>query len=154
MGGGTRTNVVPDTAWVDIDVRAFEPEGAEALSRAILALPERVNVAGARVEISGSFGCAPMPKTPAIAALAECAKQIGAEMGMALNDTRTGGVSDANVFAGLGIPVLDGLGPIGGLDHGPDEYIEPASITPRTVLLAELMRRSLGMRERPGAMKG
>ena len=141
-------------AWVDVDVRAFEPEAAEVLSRAILSLPEHVTVAGTRVEISGSFGCAPMPKTPAIALLAECAKQIGSDMGIALNDTRTGGVSDANVFAGLGVPVLDGLGPIGGLDHGPDEYIEPDSITPRTALLAELIRRAVAMRGQLSALKG
>jgi len=154
VSGGTRTNVVPDKAWVDIDVRAFEPDGADALSRAITALPEHVTVEGTRVEITGSFGCPPMPKTQAIAILADCAKAIAAEMGMTVNDTRTGGVSDANVIAGLGVPVLDGLGPIGGLDHGPDEYIEPASITPRTALLAELVRRTLGMRERLGALKG
>jgi glutamate carboxypeptidase len=152
--GGMRTNVVPDEAWVDIDVRALDPEGADALSRAILNLSQQISVDGTRVEITGSFGCPPMPKTQSIAALAACAAQIAEEMGFTLKDTHTGGVSDANVIASLGVPVLDGLGPVGGLDHGPDEYIEPATIVPRITLLAELMRRTLEMRERLGALKG
>jgi glutamate carboxypeptidase len=51
----------------------------------------------------------------------------------------TGGASDANNVAQAGVPVLDGLGPIGGLDHSPDEYIEVSSIVPRTALLAGLL---------------
>jgi glutamate carboxypeptidase len=154
VGGGIRTNVVPDEAWVDIDVRAVDPQGADALSRAILELSRHVTVERTRVEITGSFGCPPMPRTPATAALVECAQQIAQELGFTVKDAQTGGVSDANIIAGLGVPVLDGLGPIGGLDHGPDEYIEPASIVPRTTLLAELIRRTLGIRERLGALKG
>jgi glutamate carboxypeptidase len=84
----------------------------------------------------------------------QTAQAIAAEQGYPLKDTSTGGVSDANVIAGLGVPVLDGLGPIGGLDHSPDEYIDAASIVPRTVLVAELIRRTLGMRDRLVALRG
>jgi len=51
----------------------------------------------------------------------------------------TGGASDANTTSGMGVPSLDGLGPIGGLDHSPGEYLEIASIVPRTTLLAALL---------------
>ena len=60
-------------------------------------------------------------------------------LGFALHDAATGGASDANTTAGMGVPTIDGLGPIGGLDHSPGEYLEVASIVPRTALLAGLI---------------
>ena len=54
-------------------------------------------------------------------------------------DAATGGASDANTTAGLGVPTIDGLGPVGGLDHSPEEYLELDSIVPRTALLAALL---------------
>ena len=57
-----------------------------------------------------------------------------------MDDVFTGGISDVNKIAGFGTPVLDGLGPIGGLDHSPDEYLELSSIVPRTALVAGLMQ--------------
>ena len=62
-----------------------------------------------------------------------------ATSGFELRDAATGGASDANTTAGMGVPTIDGLGPIGGLDHSPGEYLEVASIVPRTVLLAALI---------------
>ncbi len=63
----------------------------------------------------------------------------GEELGFTVKGASTGGASDASFVAAEGIPVLDGLGPIGGLDHSPDEYIELDSIVPRTALLAKLI---------------
>jgi glutamate carboxypeptidase len=154
VGGGTRSNVVPDEAWVEVDVRATDPHGAEVVTRAIVELQNHMTVPRAHVKIEGGFGSAPMPKTPAIALLVEIAQSVARELGFSANDTATGGVSDANMMAGAGVPVLDGLGPIGGLDHSPDEYIDADSIVPRTVLLAELMRRTLAQRGRLLALKG
>ena len=65
--------------------------------------------------------------------------RIAGELGFELHDAATGGASDANTTAGMGVPTIDGLGPIGGLDHSPGEYLEVASIVPRTVLLAALI---------------
>ena len=65
----------------------------------------------------------------------------------------TGGLSDANKVAAMGTPVLDGLGPVGGLGHSPGEYVELDSIVPRTALLAALLRSiaSEWARQRPPA---
>ena len=60
-------------------------------------------------------------------------------LGISLNDAATGGASDANTTAGMGVPTIDGLGPVGGLDHAPGEYLEVASIVPRTAMLAGLI---------------
>jgi len=80
-----------------------------------------------------------MERTPAVAALETATQRIAADLGFGVKGASTGGASDASFVAAEGVPVLDGLGPIGGLDHSPDEYIELASIAPRTALLALLM---------------
>ena len=139
--GGTVSNVVPDEARVEVDVRAIDPIGAETIQRALAELPQHTTVPGTRVELSGRFKYPPMAKTPATALLVELARAAARELGFDVKDAATGGASDANVIAGLGVPVLDGLGPVGGLDHSPDEYIEADSIVPRTALVAGLIQR-------------
>jgi glutamate carboxypeptidase len=82
-----------------------------------------------------------MEKSPATARLVELAIVIASELGFALKDTATGGASDANTTSGMGIPTLDGLGPIGGDDHSSDEWLDLASVVPRMTLLAQLIAR-------------
>jgi len=81
----------------------------------------------------------PMEKTEASAELVDQAAAIAAELGFDLTDAETGGGSDANTTSAAGVPSLDGLGPIGGNDHTPSEYIEKSSIGPRATLLAALL---------------
>jgi glutamate carboxypeptidase len=64
---------------------------------------------------------------------------LAASLGFELHEAATGGASDANTTAGMGVPTIDGLGPIGGLDHSPGEYVEIDSIVPRVTLLAGLI---------------
>lgn len=80
-----------------------------------------------------------MPYTPSVAALEGLAQQAARELGFEISGAKTGGGSDAVLVADEGTPALDGLGPVGGLDHGPDEYIELDSIVPRTALLAKVI---------------
>ena len=143
IGGGTKSNVIPDEAWVLVDVRAVDSAGAEVVRRALENWPTATTVPGTSLSISGHFGFAPMAKTPANAVLAGLAKEAARAVGFTVNDVATGGASDANTIAGFGVPVIDGLGPIGGLDHSPNEYIEADSIGPRTAMAAELIRRIL-----------
>lgn len=147
IGGGIRSNVVPEEARALVDVRAVDPAGVEKIRRAIAEMNGRTTVAGTQVEIEGGFDFQPMTKTPAIAYLVELAQAVVRELGFEVKDAATGGASDANTLAALGVPVLDGLGPIGGLDHSPAEYIEAGSIVPRAALLAGLIQRVLAQRE-------
>ena len=80
-----------------------------------------------------------MEKTEATARLVDRAKKIAADLGFEVDDAATGGASDANPVAGLGVPTLDGLGPIGGADHSPAEWLDLESVTPRIALLAGLI---------------
>jgi glutamate carboxypeptidase len=66
---------------------------------------------------------------------------IAAELGFQLRDAATGGASDANTTAALGVPTIDGLGPVGGDDHSVDEWLDLSSVVPRTALLAGLIGR-------------
>ena len=143
IGGGTVSNVVPADAWVIVDVRAIDPAGAEAITHALTNLPTQTTLPGTRAEISGHISYPPMARTPAVHFLAKLARDSARELGFEINDVATGGASDANVLASFGLPVLDGLGPIGGLDHSPDEYIEVESFAPRAAMLAGLIQRTL-----------
>jgi glutamate carboxypeptidase len=85
-------------------------------------------------------GTPAMERTPGTVRLEEYAIQIAATLGFPLRGARTGGGSDVSYACHARTPGLDGLGPIGGLDHGPDEYILFSSIVPRTALLAKLIQ--------------
>lgn len=154
IGGGTASNSIPESAWVDFDVRAVDRESARLVHEALSEAAGRpASVPGAQVRLEGAFHFPPMERTPAVAFLVELAKEAAAELGFQLGETATGGASDASNIAELGVPVLDGLGPVGGMDHSPEEYILPASILPRTAMLAGLIRRILASRRRLAALR-
>jgi glutamate carboxypeptidase len=137
--GGTRSNVVPDLARAEVDVRFSSAEAGQALDRAIRRVGAQPRVPGTRVEVSGGIEKGPMEKTAAVAYLVELAQDAAAQLGITFKDVQTGGNSDGNHMAELGRPVLDGLGPIGGDDHSPSEFLDADSIVPRTALLAGLI---------------
>ncbi len=154
IGGGTAANVIPDGAWVALDVRAVDQEGAHAVHQALTELAGRPSIIpGAQVRLEGAFRFPPMERTPAVAFLAGLALEEAAAQGIQVGESATGGASDACPISAAGVPVLDGLGPVGGLDHSPDEYILPASILPRTALLAGLIRRVFAERKALAALR-
>ena len=95
--------------------------------------------------------------------LVEHARELAGGLGFEVRDAATGGASDANTTAGLGVPSLDGLGPIGGMDHSPEEWLDVDSIVPADRALrarscsarrARPGRRRVGWRPRPGVSPG
>ncbi len=137
--GGTRTNVVPAMCVVEVDLRSPEVvtlEAAEAEIERICATPGMPDIA---VDVRRDSWHRPMEKTPAVAAQVARAVAFGAELGLELHDAATGGASDANTIAATGTAVIDGLGPVGGDDHAPGEWIDLDSIVPRTALVAALI---------------
>lgn len=152
--GGTRSNVVPDLAEAEVDFRVVCREDVAVLDAAAHQAVATVHAPGTSTRISGGLEVPPMEKTPATAFLADLARQVAAELGFGLGDVSTGGTSDANFVAALGTPVLDGLGPIGGLDHSPNEYLELDSIVPRTALLAGLIQAAASKRSALATLRG
>lgn len=139
--GGTLSNVVPGAARAIVDVRIAQVSDMEPVERAIAQIAGTEYVRGARAVLRGGWHAGPMALTEATASLAEVARESARELGFDVRDAATGGISYANALAAMGLPVLDGLGPVGGQDHSPREYILRSSIVPRTALLALLALR-------------
>jgi glutamate carboxypeptidase len=137
--GGTRPNVVPAECSLEIDLRSTSREALETAEAAVreIARPAIYDDITTDVEVTGRHW--PMEKLERSGRLVGHAVGLAAALGFQLHDAATGGASDANTTAGIGVPTIDGLGPIGGYDHSPDEYLETASIVPRTTLLAGLI---------------
>jgi glutamate carboxypeptidase len=140
--GGTRTNVVPERCRIEVDLRSPETASLEDAEREIERLCAEPVVEGVSVAVHRDSWHRPMERTAQIAALAAQAVSLAADLGFDLRDAATGGASDANTIASAGTPVLDGLGPIGGDDHSPAEWLDLDSIVPRTALLAGLIGSS------------
>jgi glutamate carboxypeptidase len=137
--GGTRLNVVPAEAGLEADIRVSSEKEAARITEAIRDL--KPHVAGASLQIRGGLNRPPMERSSDIEQLFMLAREIAAEMGITLNEGSTGGGSDGNFTSALGIPTLDGLGPIGQGAHSLDEFVEVDSLPERAALIAELIRR-------------
>jgi glutamate carboxypeptidase len=140
ISGGTLPNVVPDYASVQFDVRFLHANDLAATENRWQEMMKRQRIADVELTlVSDPDNKAPMVRTPASLALASQAQHIANLLGFSINHVLTGGASDASYATGYGVPALDGLGPIGGLDHSPDEYLMLNSVAPRTALLAGLI---------------
>jgi glutamate carboxypeptidase len=139
IAGGTRPNVVPERCTLEVDVRAIRREDLETAEAAISDLLGELAVPDTSAELEPMAHWWPMEKLERSGRLVEHAVALAERLGFSVRDVATGGASDANTTAGLGVPSLDGLGPIGGNDHSPAEYLEVASIVPRTALVAGLV---------------
>ena len=139
--GGTRPNVVAERCELQVDLRAATTDAFEAAAAEVARLAAQPAVADVRIDLRRIAGHPPMEKTDASGRLVDHAVAIAAELGFALRDAATGGASDANTTAALGVPTIDGLGPVGGDDHSVDEWLDVGSVAPRTTLLAALLAR-------------
>jgi glutamate carboxypeptidase len=137
--GGTRPNVVTERCELQVDVRGPTARSFEQALDAVRAVAASTVVPDTTIEVTPMSGFPPMEKTEATAALVSTAQAIASALGFAVKDAATGGASDANPVAGLGVPTLDGLGPVGGGDHAPDEWLDLSSVVPRMAMLAALI---------------
>jgi glutamate carboxypeptidase len=139
IGGGTRPNVVAERCDLEVDVRSTTADGLREVEDAIRSVAAMTEVADTTVDVDVRVAWLPMEKLERSGRLVEHAQAIAERLGFSVNDTSTGGASDANTTSGMGVPTLDGLGPIGGNDHSPAEYLDVDSIVPRTTMLAGLL---------------
>lgn len=138
ISGGTRTNVIAAEAQVEVDIRiarAKDGAGLDKKFRSLKAVDKRCTVT-----VTGGLNRPPMERTAGVAALFQKAKALGRELGIELEESSTGGGSDGNLTAALGIPTLDGLGGVGEGAHAPNESILIDRIADRTALLAKLVQ--------------
>lgn len=140
--GGTRPNVVPERCELHVDVRSPKEGTLAAAEAEVERLARETVVPDVSVRVEGHSWHRPMERTEGTARLVALAKEVASELGFELRDAATGGASDANTTAAAGVPTLDGLGPVGGDDHSPAEWLDLTSVVPRTALLAGLMARA------------
>ena len=139
--GGTRTNVVPERSTLEIDLRSPEEKTLVAAEEEIQRILSEPVVPDVEIAVHRNGWHRPMEKKEDTARLVGIAKEVAAELGLELRDASTGGASDANTTSAAGVPTLDGLGPVGGDDHAPGEWIDLRSVVPRIALVAGLVSR-------------
>jgi glutamate carboxypeptidase len=140
--GGTRTNVVAAEAVAEVDIRIARMRDYPVLDRRFKALkPEDRRCS---IEVAGGLNRPPMERTPGVARLFRLAQKLGKEVGVTVEESSTGGGSDGNFTAGMGIPTLDGIGAVGEGAHAPNESLLVDRIADRTALLALLAERLAG----------
>lgn len=153
ISGGTRINVVAAEAHADIDFRVVRARDAGPLERKFRGL--RAFDQRCRIEVSGGLERPPMERTAGVTRLYRIARELGRDLGVTLEESMSGGGSDGNFTAALGIPTLDGLGGVGEGAHAPHESILTGRIADRTALIAKLLSCPLelsgGTRGKPGS---
>src|SRR6476620_3412951 len=137
--GGTRPNVVAESCRLEVDLRAVRRADLETAEAEIRAMLDGLAVPDTTAAITEMARWWPMEKLERSGRLVEHAQALAGRLGFTVKDAATGGASDANTTAGMGVASIDGLGPIGGMDHSPAEYLEVASVVPRTALVAALV---------------
>ena len=135
--GGTVSNVVPEEARIEVDVRVMQPGEWERLEAAMKNLKTVLD--GTSIEVTGNLNRPPMPFDDRMKATFEKAKWIAAKYGVELKAGGTGGASDGNFVAPLGIPLLDGMGAIGEGYHSEREYIFTESMEQKARLVSSLL---------------
>jgi glutamate carboxypeptidase len=136
--GGSARNTIPADANAVIDVRVKSADEGRRVTSAIYGL-EPVNP-DATLTMTGALHRPPMEREGPVAELFGRVQSIGAELGLELTETSTGGGSDANLTAALGIPTIDGMGAVGENPHADGEYLVAAELPNRAELLAHCLR--------------
>jgi glutamate carboxypeptidase len=137
IGGGTRSNVVAAEAWVEVDMRVLRLKDAPFLEKRFGSLKPYDR--RCTIEVAGGLNRPPMERSPGIVKLFRTARKLGEELGVSLEESLTGGGSDGNFTAALGVPTLDGLGAVGEGAHAANESILVDRIADRTALIGKLL---------------
>ena len=137
IAGGTRSNVVAAEARAEVDIRVLRLRDAPLLEkkfRALKPFDKRCTL-----EVAGGLNRPPMERSAATARLFRTARALASELGVKLEESLSGGGSDGNFTAAMGVPTLDGLGGVGEGIHAPHESVLVNRIADRTALLAKLL---------------
>lgn len=133
---GQGVNTVPADGFVTADMRALTMEDLEWAMGQMRRFGSYPDISFREEDLGGP---PPLERTPRVAALAQAAIALGERVGHRFGETTTGGVSDGSWTAWSGVTTLDGLGPVGGLDHTPGEYAELHSFATRAGVVAGLI---------------
>lgn len=141
LGGGTRSNVIAAQCRAEVDVRVVTIEDAGRVEEMFRGL--RTRDAACTLRVEGGINRPPMERSEGTVALFQKAQRLAAEIGLELQEAATGGGSDGNFTAAIGVPTLDGMGAVGGGAHSPGEYVVASHLVERTALLAAMLQSEL-----------
>ncbi len=136
VNGGIGPNTVADHALARIDFRFTEPSDKANLEKSISEIAKKNDVPGTGSGFIVKSSRPPMPASAKNKNLFNAVRETAASLGFSVDEEFRSGVSDANVIAGENTPVIDGLGPIGAMDHSEDEHMIKASLLQRSSLIA------------------
>ncbi len=137
IAGGTRSNVVASQAWTEVDVRIAKESDAAYVEKLFRSL--KVSDPHCKLTITGGVNRPPMERKAGTIALFKKARSLAAELGFVLEEAATGGGSDGNFTAALGVPTLDGMGAVGDGAHAAHESVVIEHLVLRTALLAAMI---------------
>jgi glutamate carboxypeptidase len=135
--GGTASNVVPERARAAVDIRFSRVADAVRIERELRGL--RPILRGARVQVRVGRMRPPLERSAGVRGLFSVARGLMREMGLSLGEAATGGGSDGNFTAALGVPTLDGLGAVGDGAHSLREHVVAREMGVRAALIAGLL---------------
>jgi glutamate carboxypeptidase len=136
VNGGIGPNTVPEHALARIDFRFLKAPDKAYLEKKIAEITQKQNIQNTRSHSVILSGRPPMPVSEKNKQLFKVVKETAKSIGLSVEEEFRAGVSDANLIAGENTPVIDGLGPIGAMDHSEDEYMIKESLLQRSALLA------------------
>ena len=137
VSGGTRSNVVAAEARAEVDIRIAKLKDAPGLDRKFRSLKPIDR--RCTIEVTGGLNRPPMERSSGIVQLYRTAQKLALEIDVELEESMTGGGSDGNFTAALGVPTLDGLGAVGEGAHASNESLLIDRIADRTALIAKLL---------------
>ena len=137
IAGGTRSNVIAAECTAEVDVRIAKASDAARVERLFRSL--KVTDKACTLTVTGGINRPPMERKPGTVALFRLARKLAGEMGLVLDEASTGGGSDGNFTAALGVPTLDGMGAVGAGAHAAHEHVVKAHLVERTALLAGMI---------------
>jgi glutamate carboxypeptidase len=139
VDGGLASNIVPERATMDFEFRFWEESEDKKMLNIIPKVALVPTVPGCNMKLELLSYRPPMKPTPASVNLFKKIVSLGSELGQDIKEEKRGGVSDACWFSSVGVPTLDGLGPLGDKDCTPEEYIIAETLFQRIELAAHLM---------------
>jgi glutamate carboxypeptidase len=144
VSGGSAANVIPDFAKAGFDIRIATGEEARRIETCFQNLTTSGKVEDVRVEVLGGINRMPMVPSDAAMRLWDRVAAIGEKLGLEMKLISTGGGSDGNFTAALGIPTIDAMGPQGSCAHSEEEYLLLDSVVPNIRLIVEIMKAAAG----------
>jgi glutamate carboxypeptidase len=138
--GGTQSNVVAAECFASIDVRIAKASHAARVDRLFRSLKPADKAC--TLTLTGGINRPPMERSAGTVRLFKLARGLASQQGWQLDEAATGGGSDGNFTAALGVPTLDGMGAVGTGAHAAHEHVVKHHLIERTALLAAMLSQA------------